>query len=341
MDIKAIRVIPFSGKSEDWNRWSKTFLATTTAKGNREVIKPTGNNPGPADADKNTAVYNDLILSCQDDITFGIVDESVSANHPDGDARIAWEKLREKFEPSTGAAKVQLKKEFHQLKLSSVDDDPDNWITQLELKRRRLKVLGADIQDEDLMLHILNNLPKQYETTVQLCEEDLSGNTLTLKGLKERIRARYTRLQKEQEDSDEAVALMMSKGFKGACTVCGKIGHKGADCFTLEKNKAKKDEFYKKLNERRGGKGRNYKGKSKNKDKKDKEKDKEKEVTQETTEIILMANNLEKFERHTWIADSGASTHMCNDLTMMYDLKQTSQTISIGDGRKKIGRAHV
>jgi len=134
MDIKAIWIVPFSGKSEDWNWWSKTFIATATAKGNHEVIKPADPNPAAADADKNVQVYNDLILSCQDDITFGIVDESVSNTFPDGDARMAWERLQEKFEPSTGAAKVQLKKEFHQLKLASTDEDPDNWITQLELK---------------------------------------------------------------------------------------------------------------------------------------------------------------------------------------------------------------
>ena len=31
-------------------------------------------------------------------------------------------------------------------------------------------------------------------------------------------------------------------------------------------------------------------------------------------EMILIANNNKKFSKHTWIADSGATTHMCNDL---------------------------
>ncbi|MFM8622588.1 MAG: hypothetical protein ACKOB3_04330, partial [Holophagaceae bacterium] len=335
MDVKAIRVIPFSGKSTDWNRWSKTFLANQTAKGNREVILPT--NPGApaaADPDKNTVVYNDLILSCQEDIIFGIVDESVSATFPDGDARVAWKSLREKFEPTTGAAKVQAKKDFHQLKLSSVTEDPDDWITQLELLRRRLKTLGTDILDEDLMLHILNHLPKEYSTTIELSEEDISNSALTLKTLKERIRARYARLQKEQEESDDAVALMITNKFKGACNVCGKIGHKGADCWTLDKNKAKKEEY---LNKRK--QWWNSKGRNKNKAK---DKSKDKKTDAEETEVVLMAGQWEKFEKHTWIADSGASSHMCNDLSVMYDMKPTDQTISIGDGRKmsvtKIGK---
>ena len=38
----------------------------------------------------------------------------------------------------------------------------------------------------------------------------------------------------------------MQKQFKGACNVCGKIGHKGADCFTLIRNKDKKEAYLKK-----------------------------------------------------------------------------------------------
>ena len=341
-DMKAIRIIPFSGKAEDWNRWSKTFLATATAKGHREVLRPT--DPTTlADAALNVQVYNDLILSCQDDITFGIVDESISTDFRDGDARLAWKNLQEKFEPSTGAAKVQLKQEFHQLKLSSVDEDPDAWITQLELKRRRLKTLGAAIDEDDLILHILNHLPKEYETVVELCEEDLSRGNINLNTVKERIRARFTRLQKLMDDPDEAVALMMKSQFKGACTVCGKIGHKGTDCFTLEKNKAKKEAYYKKMDENRK-KNKNNKGKWRPKghqqDSNKKKDDPSKTVYNE--EMVLMANSMIKFEKGTWVADSGASTHMCNSLDGMFDLEDANLSISVGDGRNmstlKVGK---
>ena len=41
------------------------------------------------------------------------------------------------------------------------------------------------------------------------------------------------------------------------CTHCGKIGHKSADCFTLERNKEKKDAYFKKIKERRANKTSN------------------------------------------------------------------------------------
>ena len=86
--FKTIRVIPFSGKEEDWNRWSKTFLSTATSRGYREVLKPT-NEKVLADAAKNINSYSDLMLACQDDVTFGIIKDSVSKDFPDGDARLA------------------------------------------------------------------------------------------------------------------------------------------------------------------------------------------------------------------------------------------------------------
>ena len=96
------------------------------------------------------------------------------------------------------------------------------------------------MEDDDMILHILNSLPKEYETVVELCEEDLTRGNINLLTVKERIRARYKRIIKANSDEQEVVALMAKTQFKKACTVCGKIGHKGADCFTLEKNKDKR-----------------------------------------------------------------------------------------------------
>ena len=109
--FKTTRVLPFSVKEKDWNRWSKTFLSTATSRGYREVLKPT-NEKVLADEDKNINVYSDLMLACQDNETFSIIEESVSTDFPDGDARLAWKNIFNKFEPNTKAMKIQLKSEF-------------------------------------------------------------------------------------------------------------------------------------------------------------------------------------------------------------------------------------
>ena len=149
--FKTIRVIPFSREEEDWNRWSKTFLSMAVFRGYLEVLNPT-NEKVLANTDKNINAYSDLMLACQDDVTFRIIEESVSMDFPDGDARLAWKNLLNKFEPNTGAIKVRLKSKFQKMKLVDPNKDPHTWINKMELIRRRLQIMKSNIDEEDLML---------------------------------------------------------------------------------------------------------------------------------------------------------------------------------------------
>ena len=47
-------------------------------------------------------------------------------------------------------------------------DDPDEWVSRLEYVRSRLGTLGKKIDDDNMMIHILNNLPVEYENTVEV-----------------------------------------------------------------------------------------------------------------------------------------------------------------------------
>ena len=248
--VQTIRILKFSGKEEDWNRWLKTFIATTGIKGYRRALVVDKDEEFPTY--EMILQYNDLLLSCQDDITFGIVDEATSERFKEGDARVAWKNLKMKFEPNTGAAKVQLKMEFQQT-IVEEDEDPDDWINKLQLICRRLTVLGAAVSKDDLMLHILNHLPTTYKTTAEICEYDLTKGTLTLEILRERLRTKYRHMKMNDAVKTDSVALY-TKQFKGMCKVCGKIGHKGADCFTLEKNKDKKAAYMKRMSEKKNDK---------------------------------------------------------------------------------------
>ena len=138
---------------------------------------------------------------------------------------------------------MQLRYDFHQLRMEDEDEDPDEWITKLEIIRRKLIALGVKMDEEEIILQVLQNLPSQYEAVITICEDDLSNGLLSLESLRERLRSKYNRIRKEKKESDEAVALMMTRKFKGMCNVCGKIGHKGTDCFTLPKNKTQERSF--------------------------------------------------------------------------------------------------
>ena len=73
-----------------------------------------------------------------------------------------------------------------------------------------------------------------------MAEKDLMAGSLTVKSIRELLPVKFQKIK----ESNNTVALVL-KQFKGTCRVCGKIGHIPIDCFTLPKNKAKKEAYKK------------------------------------------------------------------------------------------------
>ena len=109
---KSIRIIPFSGKDEDWRMWSRKFLARAHLRKYKGVLLGTTTVPIDSDViDETTAsgkvmaearianekAYNDLLLSCEEEISFGAVDEAITNELANGDAKMAWDNLMAKF----------------------------------------------------------------------------------------------------------------------------------------------------------------------------------------------------------------------------------------------------
>ena len=85
---KAIRIIQFNGKKEDWFMWADKFLAKATIRGYDKVLEGKLLATGELEEDGtirklskseekandlNKKAYNELILSCSDKTSFGIV----------------------------------------------------------------------------------------------------------------------------------------------------------------------------------------------------------------------------------------------------------------------------
>jgi hypothetical protein len=94
-----------------------------------------------------------------------------------------------------------------------------------------------------MILKILNNILKEYVNTIKIFEEYLSGSRFSFQLLKDRIRSKHQRIQKEMVESTENVAPM-TRLFTRMCDLRGIIGYKDTDCFKQEKNKDKTDGIY-------------------------------------------------------------------------------------------------
>jgi hypothetical protein len=87
-------------------------------------------------ADMNELAYTELILSIDDKtssgkVSFNLVKGCKNKDYADGNASMAWERLKNKFELSSASSLVKLEKQFRQCSLKK-GQDPDIWITELE-----------------------------------------------------------------------------------------------------------------------------------------------------------------------------------------------------------------
>ena len=117
------------------------------------------------------------------------------------------------------------------------------WIDKLEIMQKRLKLVRVDTTDEEIFMHVLNNLQKEYEMLVSILEHKLNlpNAMLSLSRLCVELRTTYQHLNivSKKENHDEA--YVSYKPFKGRCHNCGKIGHKFQQCRLNKDNNKNQD----------------------------------------------------------------------------------------------------
>ena len=126
------------------------------------------------------------------------------------------------------------------------------------------------------------------------------------------------------DEADSEQALVFGQ-FKGKCHNCGKIGHKAANCHLKKDkqevgNKSVICHYCKKPGHKKSDCFRLKR--------KLEEKGEEHGLASNTTDVILMSTSeMSAFSAHTWVGDSGASGHYCNNDAGMFDVKSINEEI--------------
>ena len=359
----------FSGKKEDWPKWSTQFLALAQLKKFKRHLlglEEIPNESEELDEDSldndvkkklrartaNERAYSALTLTCSETKSFRIVYNAKTKELPSGSAALAWEKLKARFEPTSGATLTQLKREFNESQLRK-GESPDDWIERLESLRSRIDQImgGQGMSDKDLILHIISNLPEEYETIVDMAMKQLTLKMLTLDTLQEDLQLKFERLKSKKHNKSENA--LFTKQFKGRCGLCGKIGHKKEQCWELEKNKSKRPKNWKKSDNNKDDSDNKLKKNitcyncnqqghisrycpKKNKKENGMTATDENEDNKEVEYSFCVTSSTEKEENKVnyWVGDTGASQHMKYTLDGLTDLTKTETTISVGNGTK-------
>ena len=123
---KAIRILPFDGTAGGWHMWSRRFKAKCKATGMNKILdgkitiasddKKNRSQEEDENRKLNDELYVELLLSCEDQVCFGIVDNAKTTALKEGDASLAWKNLLNKFESSSEASKCQTLKKKNDCK---------------------------------------------------------------------------------------------------------------------------------------------------------------------------------------------------------------------------------
>jgi gag-polypeptide of LTR copia-type len=75
-------------------------------------------------------------------------------------------------------------------------EDPEVWITQLEDVSVRLEEVGLEISKKKFIIHVLNNLPPDYDLQVALLERRIEDekDPLTVSELRAELSLEFERL---------------------------------------------------------------------------------------------------------------------------------------------------
>ena len=209
----SLRYLPFKGKKEDWEMWSAKFLSKARKKKYLDIltgeVKVTFEDETNKTTEEkaleklNKEAYDDLSAAMEDKEAFSKVNQAKTNVLKGGCAHTASKNLLAKYKPKTMQNRAEKKLEFAQSKLTDWTKDPDEWLDELETIRADLDLMGSPINDEDFKIHVLNNLPKEYESIVEKLIPDIK--ILDVNDLREELQSKYQRIIKYSDQEEKTL----------------------------------------------------------------------------------------------------------------------------------------
>lgn len=233
------------------------------------------------------------------------------------DPKEVWNKLANQFQKKTWCNKLQLRRRLYALKLREGGSVQDHIKAMTEIFNE-LNVIGDSMDEEDRVVHLLASLPESYNMLVTALEAN--SEVPKMEFVTEKL------LHEERKslvkDNDGSLNVKQEKAYYAKesrnifkCHHCGKTGHIKRNCW-FWKSGTRPSSSTEKVNCAEA---------------------KQDSCHSDESVGLLAAHAMPACNKNTfadtWIVDSGATCHMCNnkELFIEYGSKETG-TVSLGDG---------
>ncbi|PKU68032.1 Retrovirus-related Pol polyprotein from transposon TNT 1-94 [Dendrobium catenatum] len=231
-----------------------------------------------------------------------------------------WQTLQTRFQSSNRSKVIQLKNELHNVSMQTMS--MTQYLTEIKKIVDKISAAGSSVDPEDVIIYILNGLPPAYlsfATTIRTMQNSLSLDNVYSLLISEEIHLKSAALKfPKMADNQSALFSFRGRGKRGrgrsapdtsqtnksvqnasiTCQICKKKGHGADACWhQLNVNYVPNQPSSKPNN-------------------------------------AFLANN-DSNQTVDWYIDSGASSHMTNQVDNLesYNTYKGHDTVTIGDGR--------
>ena len=313
-------IVEFNG--ENWSVWSDMFIGKLLSK---EIYSEIFGIEKPNQDESEIKIWNKANHKA-----VGMLRISLGLKHNylirgNMDFNDCWKTLTKEFANKDTPSKLQLSIEYENLKLDQ-DEDLTKFVSKIDELLKKMSELDHCPKDEDIGAKVLAILSSSVNHKSVFDTVTASGGSISYKSIRAILSNRGQFLSAAGNNTSPPLAFQTSDKKKIICHNCKKPGHKKADCW---------------------GKGGGKEGQGPNRKKNTK-----KEIALMTVNSInstkqqkfkSQPNNQNGFNS-TWFLDSGASTHMTNDPSLITDMKLPEAdyvTVANGERVRVVGSGDI
>lgn len=304
----------------NWTTWKFQMKHLLLAKGLWGLVDGTETLAADANA-AATAEYQQkcekalasIVLGTQSSVLYLITSCDTAEN--------AWTVLRQHFERDTLANKLFLKKQYFRMEMKE-GMSVDQHLKKMKELTDKLSAIGAPITEEDQVVTLLGSLPPNYATLVTALEarsDDISLNYVQQALVHEERKQNgqlvlSTSVSKGDSVLVGAQSYPVKKGSgslkkKIKCFNCGRYGHVKKNCWAVTQPTNSNPGHRAKVGES--------------------------EQSRSLGAFGAIFGSVDCQERHYWLVDSGASSHMTWQKKLFDRFRELSppEKVRLGDGR--------
>jgi transposase InsO family protein len=322
-ELKTVAIIPLNGSN--YVTWKVQCRMALMKDGLWSIVSGSEGSPSGNEAEsakfraRRDRALATIVLSIEPSLLYLIGDPE--------DPVVVWQRLADQFQKKTWANKLSLRRRLYSLHLNDGESVQEHIKAMTEIFDG-LSVVGDPVTEEDRVVHLLASLPDSYSMLVTALEANADVPKMEI--VTERLLHEERKL-KDKVRSDEAcekafAAKQQQLKRKGpTCHHCGKFGHIRRNCWELTEtafgpNQKEKKSFKQKANKvhvrRRDSSSSEAEGVG--------------------LTVCHALSASARNQSNSWIVDSGATSHMCNERKFFVEFRNLEPTlqVTLGDGHE-------